>query len=86
MVTTSQSLLNMHAPLKVKKLRNCSLAHNLVLMTKTDRMKKVATKNPILWPNYEGLHNQCTYAMRKPTGAEGNSGLIEETKDDCKKM
>ena len=93
MVTTFQevfeSLLNVHAPLKVKKLRNefAPWLNTSVrdLMTKTDRMKKVATKNPLLWPNYKRLRNQCTYAIRKAI-QDHYRGLTEETKDDPKKM
>ena len=93
MVTTFQeifeSLLNVHAPLKVKRLRN-EFAPWLTssvrdLMTKRDRMKKAATKNPLLWSNYKGLRNQCTYAIRKAI-QDHYHGLIEETKDDPKKM
>ena len=93
MVTTFQeifeSLLNVHAPLKVKKVRN-EFAPWLTssvrdLMTKRDRMKKAAKKNPHLWPNYKGLRNQCTSAIRKAI-QDYYHGLIEETKDDPKKM
>ena len=93
MVTTFQeileSLLNVHAPLRVKKLRN-EFAPWLTssvrdLMTKRDRMKKAATKNPLLWPNYKGLRNQCTYAIRKAI-QDHYHGLIKETKGDPKKM
>ena len=34
------------------------------LMTKRDKMKKAATKNPLLWPTYKRLRNQCTCAIR----------------------
>ena len=93
MVTTFQeifeSLLNVHAPLKVKQLRN-EFAPWLTssvrdLMTKRDRMKKAATKNPHLWPNYKELRNQCTSAIRKAI-QDYYHGLIEETKDDPKKI
>ncbi len=49
-----ESLLNLHAPLGVRKVHNeyapwlTSAAR--VLMLKRDRMKKAATKNPQLWP------------------------------------
>ena len=93
MVTTFleifESLLNVHALLKVKKLRN-EFAPWLTssvtdLMTKRDRMKKAAEKNPHLWPNYKGLRNQCTSAIRKAI-QDYYHGLIQETKDDPKKM
>ena len=54
-------------------------------MTKRDRMKKASIKNPLLWPNYKGLSNQCTYAIRKAI-QDHYHGLIEETEDDPKKM
>ena len=54
-------------------------------MTKRDRIKKAATKNPLLWPNYIGLRNQCTYAIRKAI-QDHYHGLIKETKGDPKKM
>ena len=54
-------------------------------MTKRDRMKKAAEKNPHLWPNYKGLRNQCTSAIRKAI-QDYYHGLIEETKDDPKKV
>ena len=50
-------------------------------MTKRDRMKKAAAKNPHLWPNYKGLRNQCTSAIRKAI-QDYYHGLIEETKDE----
>ena len=55
------------------------------LMTKRDKMNKAATKNPPLWPTYKRLRNQCTCAIRKAI-QDHYHGLIEETKDDPKKM
>ena len=46
---------------------------------------KAATKNPLLSPNYKGLRNQCTYAIRKAI-QDHYHGLIKETKGDPKKM
>ena len=54
-------------------------------MTKRDKMKKAATKNPLLWPTYKRLRNQCTCAIRKAI-QDHYHGLIEETKDDSKKL
>ena len=54
-------------------------------MIKRDRMKKAAIKNPLLWPNYKMIRNQCTYAIRKAI-QDNYHGLIEETKDDPKKV
>ena len=48
-------------------------------------MKKAATKNPLLWPTYKRLRNQCTCAIRKAI-QDHYHGLIEETNDDPKKM
>ena len=54
-------------------------------MTRRDRTKKAATKNPHLWPNYKELHNQCTCAIQEAI-QDHCDGLIEETKNDPKKM
>ena len=84
-----ESLLNMHAPYKINKISNeftpwltSSVGD---IMTKRDKMKKAATKNPSLWPAYKKLRNQCTNLIRK-TIQDYHHGLVEETGNDPKKM
>ena len=56
-----------------------------ILMLKRYKMKKAASRNPQLWPNYERLRNQCTNAIRNAT-REHYHGLIEGNKDNPKRM
>ena len=93
MVATSQdvfeSLLNMHAPRKINKVRNefASWLTSSVrdIMTKRDKMKKAATKNPSLWPAYTKLRSQRTNSIRKAI-QDYHHGLVEETRQDHTKF
>eukprot|EP00794_Sanderia_malayensis_P013604 gene13604-15016_t len=82
-------LLNVHAPLGIRKMRNeyvpwlTSAIRKLML--KRDKMKKAATKNTQLWPRYKELRNRCTNAIRMAI-REYYHGLIEENKNDPKSM
>ena len=84
-----ESLLDTHALLRTKKVCNeftpwlTSSVRDL--MTKRDKMKKAAAKNPSLWPAYKRLRNQCTNSIRKAV-QDYRHGLVEETRNDPKKM
>ena len=76
---TFETLLNLHAPLKVKKVRSefapWLTSSVRILMLKRDKMKKAASRNPQPWPNYKRLRNQCTNAIRSAI-REHYHGLI----------
>ena len=84
-----ESLLNIHAPLKVKKVRD-KFAPWLTrpvrnLMMEKDKLKKAAKKDPNLWSTYKKMRNKATNAIRIAV-REHYQGMIEVNKDNPKKM
>ena len=54
-------------------------------MTRRDKAKKDARRNPELWPLYKKLRNEVTEAIRIAM-QDHYSSLIEQNKNDPKKM
>ena len=83
------AVLSLHAPIRKRK-RKGEFAPWLnggirSLMTRRDKAKKDARRNPELWPLYKKLRNEVTEAIRIAI-QDHYSGLIEQNKNDPKKM
>ena len=84
-----EHLLNFHAPLKKRKVRN-EYAPWITSdikrgMEERDRMKKLASKDPNLWPKYKILRNKVTNNIRL-SDTKYYQELVTKNKNDPKKM
>ena len=64
-----QSILDMHAPIKKKRLRSQTAPWMTTLirelMIKRDAAKKDAERSPAMWNSYKKLRNQVTKGIRE---------------------
>ena len=84
-----EHLLNFHAPLKKRKVRNeyspWITSDIKRSMEERDRMKKLASKDPNLWPKYKILRNKVTNRIRLSV-TNYFQELVNKNKNDPKKM
>ncbi len=84
-----ESILDIHAPLRKKRVRSeyapwlsASLKN---LMNERDRFKKLAERQPEMWPKYRQMRNRVTKQIR--TAIQNYySWLIKDNEKDPKKM
>ena len=83
------AILCLHAPIRKRKRKSEHApwlnADIRSLMMRRDKAKKDTRRNPALWPLYKKLRNEVTKAIRIAM-QDHYSGLIEQNKNDPKKM
>ena len=84
-----EHLLNFHAPLKKRKVRSdyapWITSDIKKSMEERDRMKKLASKDPKLWPKYKILRNKVTNNIRLSV-TKYYQELVTKNKNNPKKM
>ena len=84
-----KKILKDHALLKKRKIRSKYtpwLTSDIIKsMEERDKMKKLASKDPKLWPMYRTLRNKVTNTIRLPVNKNYQS-LVTKTKNNPKNM